>query len=313
MTVYFQGGEQDTFFNPVGGVDTSGQHDATWARISVTGNNTCRTGVAITDFWCMMSVGNYTTILANNHVWFTVYDLAGNARIRARGYANNAYYIEYWNGSAWVQSGVAGGAVWSTITQMVLHVSIATGTIEWWQNGTLMGSVTGLNLSSITDLSTLALQDPVGAWYYSQVVIADESLLLWNVKTAWPTANGADVDGTGDYTVVDENALSDTDYLTFTTAGQKRSYQVSSRAAITRYPKAVTAACRAMRLDDTGPQQIRPYVLIGGTRYYGTTVTLTTGWNVYQYTWRENPATSLAWTIADVTSATLEYGWEAVA
>lgn len=315
MTVYFQGSEGENF-NAVGSNDTSGDHDTVWSRQALNGSKRAYTGAAITDFWVRTNARNTTTILGNNHVWATIYDLAGTARIRWRGTSNNVWAIEYWNGSSWVATGCSGTGIWNTQVEIVCHIDITTGTVETWNNGTLQGSVTGVPLSTyFADLSSVLFSQPTGNFYVSQVIIADESLLLWNLASAWPIANGTDTDGVGDYTNVDENGVSDTDYNSFTAAGEKRSYTLSTtnRNNISRYAKAVTAACRAMRLDNTGPQQIRPYLLIGGTRYYGTTFMLTTGWDAYHYTWRDNPATGLAWEIAEVEDTALEVGWEAVA
>lgn len=317
MTIYFQGGEQESFFNPTGTASTSaGMFDSAWARQANNGGCRAYSKVAITTFYATWSSRNATTILGNTHVWAIFYDLAGNQRVRFYGTANNIFRVEYWKSGAWVACtnlvGITG--VWGVLNRFVLHVDIAGGKIELHRDGVLVGTDTGLDLSGITDLSSVYLADPVGDWYHSQVIIADENLLLWNSKTAYATANGTDsTDGTGTYTDINESTLSDTTYISFTANGQKRSFTTVDRAAsLSRYPKGITVTGRLMRLDATGPQQARPYLLIGGTRYYGTTFTLTTGWDSYQYTWMLNPSTGLAWALSEAESASLEFGWEAV-
>lgn len=314
MTVYFQGSEQEAFI-PTGGSDTSGDHDGTWSRLSLSGTKRAHTKVALTNFWVRLNGRNTSVIFGNNHIWFYAYDLAGNQRIRCRGTGNNVWNIEYWNGSTWAASGATGSGFWYAQAECVMHFDLINGVIESWMNGVVQGQATGLDLSAISDLSAVELRQATGNFYNSQVIIADESLLLWNLASAWATANGTDQDGTGDYTNIEESSLNDSDYNNFTAAGEKRSYKVSTsrRNNITHIPKAVTVTARAMRLDDTGPQSIRPYLIIGGVRYYGPVENLTTGWDTYQHTWRQNPATDAAWTLAEVKDVDLEMGWEAVA
>jgi hypothetical protein len=126
-----------------------------------------------------------------------------------------------------------------------------------------------------------------------------------------PTSNGADVDGTGTYTNVDESSYSDTDYINFTAAGQHQSFKSAARTGTQAIVLGVTISCRAW-YEAGGPTQIKPYIKIGGTRYYGSTFALTLTAKGYQYTWQTNPATSAAFTVTEVNDATLEWGWEAV-
>lgn len=55
---------------------------------------------------------------------------------------------------------------------------------------------------------------------------------------------------------------------------------------------------------------IQPFVLIGGTRYYGSLTTLTTSWVYYYTDWATNPATGLAWTAAGLNAA--EFGYKII-
>lgn len=60
--------------------------------------------------------------------------------------------------------------------------------------------------------------------------------------------------------------------------------------------------------DNSDPRSIVPVLKIGGNIYYGNTYTLTTSFQTFDYVWPTNPATGLAWTLADVNS--IEFGVE---
>lgn len=62
------------------------------------------------------------------------------------------------------------------------------------------------------------------------------------------------------------------------------------------------------RKDNSDPRSIVPVLKIGGNIYIGATFTLTTSYQTFDYVWSVNPATGLAWTLAEVNS--LEFGVE---
>jgi hypothetical protein len=127
-----------------------------------------------------------------------------------------------------------------------------------------------------------------------------------------PTSNGADVDGTGTWANVDEQTYSDADQILFTAAGQHQSFKSAARTGTQAVVNGVTVSFRAW-YEPGGPTKAKPYLTIGGVRYYGTTFTLDLVAKGFQYTWGTNPATGVAFTVAEANAATLEWGVEAVA
>lgn len=312
MTIYYQGTEEEGL--DTGATARTSNFNATYSRNAMQ-VPLARSKVAMTDGWFRFAAYQGTTIFAVSDVAFTIYNLAGTAVIRALMITTNSFKIQYWSGAAWVDSGVTGvPGYWNSLNEYVVHVkpgAAGVSSIEVWSDGTRYGAASPA-LTAFSDVSFWQGSQPRGTCSYSEIIIADENLLLWNVKTAPPTADGTDVDGTGAVGNVNEITLSDATYIEFTTAGQKRSFTAAART-LGRNIKAVSVSGRLMRVDATGPQQAKPYLLISGTRYYGTTFALTTSFLPYNYTWALNPSTGLAWTAADANAATLQSGWEMVA
>lgn len=228
---------------------------------------------------------------------------------------------EMWNGSAWTVLG-SGSIDQSQIKNThcncyVKGVGTAAGSIRLQYNGVTVFDLTGQNFAGFADLRYVrwsAIGTDSSRHDASQFQIGSETAVGRNSKTVAANANGTDAtDGSGTYTDVNETGLNDSTFIELTAAGQKRSIKAAARTLAQPTCKGVTVTGRLMRVDATGPQQAKPYLLIGGTRYYGTTFALTTGFINYQYTWLVNPATAAAWTMSDINAATLEWGWEAVA
>lgn len=243
---------------------------------------------------------------------------AGTGQLRMNCSGNGTVMgLQYWNGSTWVQV----GANWnpSIYTNVMVEIVIkftcgASGTAEIFFNGTSMAS--GSIGSATTNIKSGHMWSPdVGAtWWFSECMFFDgaDSMIASVVETEAPTANGTDnSDGTGSYTDIDETITSDADRITLTAAGQKRSFTSPARTSTLAEVLGVTVSAR-MNRGSTGPQNMKFYLLIGGTRYYSSTIALGLGYAAYQYAWPLNPATGLVWTAADANSATLEWGIEAV-
>ena len=318
MTIYHLGHEAESIDTPA----ASGAGSRRAYSRSTTNGLLARTGLlgsvspGLADFWAGWVQQNGTTIGATNATVATFYNNAAVACLRLINTAQNSAKIQVWNGAAWVDAGIAGiNGPWSTPAVYILHVNCLTGFIEMWTDGVKNGEVT-LGALWFNNLAIVSLPVPQGSFNTSEVVLADESLLGFEVWTMPPSGNGTDVDGVyvgaGTVADVNETAFSAATYLEFSNAGDKRSF-VKAATTMNKYVKAVLAACHAMRVDGTGPQQIRPYILIAGVRYYGTTFALTTTMANYKYAWNLNPATGAVWTTAAANAANLEIGWEAVA
>lgn len=252
--------------------------------------------------------------LATN-VLAAVRDDSGNVIARLNQTSGNIN-AQYWDGSAFqTAAGTATNEADTTLTEYTFHVKkgSGTGSIALYRAGALVQEVTDITLTSFGAIADVVLGYN-GTRYrgFSEVVVSTEPTIGWGVLTVPPSAEGVDTGGTGTYADVDEVVLSTADYIAFDTAGQKHSFKHAA-IEVANFVKSVTVTAHARVVDGDGPQSMRPYVVVGGTRYYGDTVALATSWEDYQHSWEVNPATSVQWSPEEVNDAALEKGWEAVA
>lgn len=320
MTIYFGGTEAEAFGN--GGTSltdsttyTGNRYSDPWSRAALSlGSGVVAEadpGVGLTDYWIAFYFW-YAFTAPSSGDQLVLYDSAGVNRFRISYTASWTIQCAYWNGSAWINIGssYALSIASQTLGRAVLRVIPGgSGSFELWINGTsvLTGSA---SMSAFTDLRKAVIHRAGGV--NSEIQIADESLVAHRLRTIPATANGADTGGIGAISAINEVPINDTNYLEFTAAGNRRSW-VNSNPGVSGTIRALIVTCRAMRVDATGPQKIKPYVLISGTRYYGTTFTLTTSFAPYFYIWETNPATGSPWTDAEINNTAIQKGWEAVA
>lgn len=320
MTVYFQATELESVTSHVSAAEatTAGRFDSTYVRNYLTPGTsiTLDCGTALTsDYWFHGSVS-----WAFGGTWSanaTVLEFQSSGAVgivRMRNPTNSTtIQMEYWNGSAWTSAGAA-FAISAGLHDIDIHVGGiggSSGTIEVFIDSVSSFSASSLSISTTANIQKTIVTPATMSTGWSQFIIADASTVVHKSKSVPATTNGTDTDGTGAVGNINEMPLSDTTYVEFTTAGNKRSVKAAART-LTGTSKAVTVTGRLMRVDATGPQKAKPYLLISGTRYYGTTFTLTTGFVNYTYTWTTNPATAAPWAISEVNDANLEWGWEMV-
>lgn len=326
MAILFVGAEREALVQGASGTyleDTkAGYYNSSFARTTarVNANSpagyTCPLSATSGEVWLHL-VKRYAGPTASaNGPTFLFRDASANviAKVVTNG---SLWELQYWDGAAFVTVG-SGYTHTSNLMTVDVHILKGTGTAEaaWYIDGVEVDSATGLTIAAFGNVAEVVLESGASTSsenYYSEVVVTDgASTIGWNLKTVPPTADGTDTDGTGTYADVDEVNRNDSDYLSFDTAAQKHSFDHTTLALV-NFVKAVGVACSAMRVDGTGPQQIRPYVIVGATRYYGDTFPLSVSFENYEYVWDVSPDTGVDWTTDEVNAATFEMGWEAVA
>lgn len=242
-------------------------------------------------------------------------DASDNVIAKIAEVSGTTYALQYWDGSAFVQVGD------SFINQVnnlyvddfYLKKGDGDGEVAWYRAGVELASATGLTITAYGDIAKVRLRNQANDNFYSQIIVTDgEQTTGWGCYTVPPNAEGIDTDGTGAYTDVNEINRNDATYIALDTAGQKHSFGVATQT-VANFVRGVAVAGAARRVDGTGPQQIRPYVIVGGVRYYGDTFALTTVFANYEYVWQLSPATGVEWTTDEVNDPDFEFGWEAVA
>ncbi|MEJ7831352.1 MAG: hypothetical protein WKF79_00420 [Nocardioides sp.] len=270
--------------------------------------------------WTRFNFATVTAHAASKRVW-EGQDATGLALIRIFATSTSTYQIQVWNGSAFVDT----GPTWSPGVHSTKHrydmrvLATATGAIDIYM---MSGSGSRILVVSVTgDFSLQAgvvrhkivrlsagLNNPSGIGGY---LVQTDSTLNSFTESKPPTSTGTDTGGTGLFSDASETAFNDTTVISLPAAGDRRSLKAAARTATLAFVRGVTVSAR-LAYEVGGPTSVKPYLLIGGVRYYGTTFALSTVFQPFQFTWQTNPSTSAAWTTAQVNDATLEWGWEVV-
>ena len=331
MTVYWQGSELEAIWpNPAGGtyVENGGVQGA-WVRgaAAITGGTGWLRGgdgVARANLWMHFYTGPAnTTNNQNNDTQVYIHDQDGNPVVRwnvTGGLTAANAVIEYLNtDGVWTQctetfEWVSGTG--SPFNSWDVHVQVgAEDKLEIYREEVALCELSGnLFHASITGFKHLYTTRNGRGRAMSEMIFANEPVLDWRLTTFVPTTDGTDsTDGEGSIADVSEQQINNDTFISFTSAGEKRSFKSPART-MTNKIKAFTVAAR-IRLEDLEiPNKIRPYVVPAGqtTRYYGDVIELSVGYENYQYTWNLNPYTGVAWTPTEINHADLEYGWEVV-
>lgn len=325
MTIYFQGTELEAMWpNPA--FTTSGESTSTAARDSAWSR--AGLGPGSTNSWVEGDAKEMLTLAWFRWYWshgsataasgispmviLTDDDLEQIARIRIVSAGIGQF--EYFDGSSWQALGDTFGLTTNGLrVYHDLKVDFAAGNhkLELYRDEVLIASKIGGEFLQYGGSQRIRFQGGGNPLANSQVMIADEETINRHVLTVSPNADGTDTDGVGAVSTINEVATNNATYIAFSASAQKRSFKAPARSLSTTI-KGVTVAGRWRRADEDAPTQVRPYLLIEGVRYYGTTFTLTLGFLNYQYTWQVNPATTAEWTPSEVNNADLEFGWEVV-
>lgn len=255
---------------------------------------------------------------------FSALNDAGVEVLRVQATAAGTFQLQRWNGSSWVGVTAAVSGMTSTANRRwsvdFTGLGTALGTLrlrcvfDSTDGLTIDEMVAGLNLSAISNVAQMRAYSTGGNSYeMSEAFIKDGSgVAAMGYNNQLGTA-GTDADGTAG-TITDSNTTSiDPTFASVPNVGSARSWRAAARNFGGRVVKAVQFEARLRR--GTGPQSVRPYLKIGGTRYYhpSSPVALTASFADYAFLWDSNPATGAAWTEAAANAATLEFGIEAAA
>ena len=274
---------------------------------------------ALSDFWCQFRYTGATT--TNQQIWIG-YNASGTAVARLIFTTNSAIQFQVWNGSAWVNIGatfnIAGGVA-KTDIHLVAAVSGAVQIYHGAAGSQVKVLDTTGDYSGAANIVRIGQQaNTAGGGFDSDIshCIVQTGTPTLNVTSEIkpPSSDGSDNDGGAagtQFGLVNETSYNDSNFVALTASGKHQSFKSAARTLTQSVCTGVTISAR-MWYEGGGPTSVKPYLTIGGTRYYGTTFALDVLPKGYQYTWNLNPATGVAFTVAEANAATLEWGWEAV-
>ncbi|MDR7101462.1 hypothetical protein [Croceicoccus sp. BE223] len=317
MVLRFQGGENDAFLATPAGTTDAGAY--------VAPNRAGSAGVT-TPFFADTPIGSCRFMAGNDGQTYslgyysgsTIFELksADNvARIRLQTAGSNNLNFQWYNGTAWVTIGGAFYGAWSDDVAVNINwkIDAAAGYITLFVNGSFVRGITAADTSALSPIARVQSYTPSQERLtISELIVDTQNCLNSRVYHFPPTAQGDDAGGTGNYTAIDETAVSVADFVQFDAVGQKQCYTSAARATTLR-PTGLTVVGNFLRTSETGPTGVRAYLKIGGVYYYGAAQAVDVINTHLRETWLINPATGLAWTNAEINAATLQWGWEAVA
>lgn len=319
MTIYFAGGELGAFVPSDSlskeGTDT-GVRNTSFSRCSLTadtsGYNESAEFTALTEIWAHVELGQeaYTTGSVTS---FTLRSGAGVDAIRVR-YDRGAdeLSLQYWNGASYVTVGSFGISIEDSHHDIDIHATVnsASGNVTLYVSGTERlnsGTVDLSGTASITKVRSYGAGSPPRI---SQVIVADEPTIGWRLMTYYPSGAGANSEWTGTYAGIDETVINDADLVSSSVANQVSMFAGTFQSAVTGYvPRAVVVTARA-RKGASGPSQLQLALRVSGTNYFSGSKSLTTAYGAIVNVWETSPATTVDWTLAELTG--LQFGVKSI-
>ena len=265
---------------------------------------------------------------------FAFTDNAGVVRLLLRGTGTNGQWKLSTRNAASTITDVPGASAVipfpaNALFKIDMFVNYSTsGQFTLYCNGAVALD-TGPGVNITTDGATSLSFFQIGNFYtgssfghwHSEIIVADSdtrAARIWQMNSS--TAGNTD-QWTGALANVNKALVSDTTYVTAATAGLIQEYKTGGIV----FPSgnfsvvAVKMTARAL-VGVTGPQHIQYVTRVGTTDYLGSTWTPFAPGSFYNdapynapYVQTTNPATGVAWTVADITAATFNYGFQSVA
>jgi hypothetical protein len=228
---YFAGNSLAAFYRSSTAITeatTAGRHDSTYVAnsIAMTGNatdyiETPQFAVSATGtIWFKFSAWNSGSTMSG--VGPTL--LNGSTGVfRIIGTASTTYQAQYWNGSAWTNTGSTWTMSTSTLNEVVCKVVLGSS-FEAYVGGTLRDSGSGWSgggttVTSIRAYSIVAGGNPEN---YSQIMAADYDIKDAHYAQSALNGNSAtNTGGTGAYTDINETVLDESTAELVSTVGNK--------------------------------------------------------------------------------------------
>ncbi len=277
---------------------TAGRFDGTYSTLAIliaSGENISTPTLAITGtFW-------------SRH---TYYDLGGTASAGARLQYNNGatgvfrilgivstnnYQCQYWNGSAWTNTGAVFTLATTTLAVMAVKVILNSG-FELYINGTLITSGTGWTGSGTTVTLISLASNKFSGIAVSEIMVADYDIRDSHYKPSVLNGNSAtNTGGSGAYTDVQEASIDDTTAVIVATSTNKMG---QTHAALTVPAGFIIAAVViAGRVRASGSITDAKFgIRSGGTNYSSGALSATAGYEPRVYIRDDDPATSTQFT-----------------
>lgn len=325
MTVVFAGTETEAFIAANGApVETTAsggtRYDSAAVRCSMQLGGSLKDELdtpplgSLATAWTHFEI--YSSDMAGylNRTYCEWFNNAATSVFRLRITTVNKVQMQYWNGSAWTAIGAEVNL--GSGTRKAIDVKIVcggSGSAALYIDSALVASGSA-SMTSVTDIDRFKMKDDQAGssiLYWSQVIIATTSTVGWKFYSKPPTGNGANTAFTGAFGDVDEAVRSDSDFISSTAANDVETY---TGAAITLASGSVKAVVVTMRVknDGSAPNNVQGALRRGSTNYFSSNLSINSGFGPAVAIWEQDPSTSAAWTGADASSASTEFGAKSI-
>lgn len=246
--------------------------------------------------------------------WVRLYNSTGQEVAyvgTSNGGSSTTLKFFYWNGTAFVGSATTFGMPTSgTLVTLDLKIVCGvSGSWQWYQGGTLLdsGAISDADCDNIARVRFIG-QGSTGR--FSQIMGADFDTRDCKYMQKLANANGANTDGTGSYTDIDEVQLSDADAIVLPATGNKKTFTKASYTLPGGY--VIGALCVGARGRVSGGTVTDGQMIVrsGGTDYFSGNLVYTGGYEPRGHLWETDPATAAAFTATGFNNA--EFGLKGV-
>lgn len=266
--------------------------------------------VELTEGWvhCYMSVGSTTSYKAGN--FFGLYNSVRNGwDIVAVINSSDQVNFQYWNGTTMASVGTATslGSTGAYPYDLYFKKDGSNGIISIYRDGSLILSVTGLDLSHIAVNAARwrAMNSYLANAVLSQLLVAEESTVGAKVYTPDLSTGNSNTFVSGSVSDVSVDAIRiPNTFMTADTNDQTATFAVEDISTSLE----VAAVCINTRAKKgaTGPANLEMVARVGSTNYFSDPKALTVGMDPVNHVFDVNPATGLAWTVSILNSS--EFG-----
>ena len=258
---------------------------------------------SLTDFYFSVQVRVDSTSTNRSFVYFKNGDNTAFSLIRN---SNDTLEVRNSGGSVvWSQA----EAMPTDLVRLVIHVTDLDNSpnqkIQIWINDQEVINETG-SFSAESSINRIQFMSQRGSptgdhrTMLSEVIVADEPVHGWGVRSVWPTSDGTPFEWSGSYENVNDAVPDEDTLINSDTAGQEAVMGGPDMPTTDLVPKAVFAHAIA-QATGSNPSDLELGVKTpNGDRHYGNPQTLTSAFERYTEKFENNPQTSQPWTRAEL-------------
>lgn len=233
---------------------------------------------------------------------------SGNGIFRIATLSGYTQQCQYWNGSAWTNTGSTFALLASALNVFAVKIDLVAGSFELYRNNVLVASGSGWTGYSTTATKGRFYSKATGSssysTYYSEIMIANYDIR--NSHFLVPAINGDSSTNTGQasgvYTDVNEVPYSDATLISIQTSGNKAGQTKASITLDAGYT--ISAMVLSMRALVNGTiTDGKLGIRSGTTNYSSGALGVASSFGANQYIADNDPDTAAAWSESGFNSA----------